>query len=233
MKIGASESRGARAGLSKIGLLGVCLSALLLTVPQQSNAQTICRLGLLALFPVAESRVKYDTVGRTSGHSTERGERWQATRLGLNANCRTFMLVFTVATSRVEMNSTPRLSPPAFIPAQSAAMMARSISSFETWMPPRLAQTTPLPAVQQANAVLRCCADCALTSLRPTARTNSLVSRFLSSARIANLVTSFGCSSVRGRTAISLLEIRHAASRVRNAAPLCAMTSANASSAVV
>ena len=168
-----------------------------------------------------------------AGTLPKRGERWQATRIAPGANYRTFMLVFTVATSLVEMNSTARLSPPAFIPAQSAAMMDRSISSFETWMPPRLAQTIPLPAVQQANAVLRCCGDCALTSLRPAARTNSLVSRFLSSARIANLVTSFGCSSLRGRTAISLLEIRHAASRVRNAAPLCAKTSADASSAVV
>src|SRR5208283_3797715 len=89
------------------------------------------------------------------------------------------------------------------------------------------------PAVQQADAVLRCCEDCTLINLRPAARTNSLVNRFLSSARIANLVTSFGCTSLRGRTAISLLEIRHAASRVRNAAPLCAKTSADASPAVV
>ena len=143
------------------------------------------------------------------------------------------MLVFTVATSFVEMNSTARLSPPAFIPAQSAAMMDRSISSFEKWMPPRLAQAILAPAVQQADAVLRCCGCCILTSLRPAARTNSLVNRFLSSARIANLVTSFGCSAVNGLIAISALEIRHAASRVRNAAPLCAKTRADASSAVV
>jgi len=168
-----------------------------------------------------------------AGHWKETRERWQATRIGLNANCRTFMRAFIVAASLVEMNSTVRLSPPAFIPAQSAAMMDRSISSFETWMPPRLAQMHSLPAVQQANAVLRCCGDCALTSLRPAARTNSLVNRFLSSARIANLVTSFGCSSVNGRIAISALEILHAASRVKKAAPLCANTSDEASSAVV
>jgi hypothetical protein len=131
------------------------------------------------------------------------------------------------------MNSTARQSPPGFIPAQSAAMMDRSISSFETWMQPRLAQTILAPVVQQASEVLRCDGCCTLTNLRPAARTNSLVNRFLSSARIANLVTSFGCSAVNGLIAISALEIRHAASRVRNAAPLCAKTSADASSAVV
>ncbi len=168
-----------------------------------------------------------------AGTLPKRGERWQATRIDPGANYRTFMLVFTVATSLVEMNSTARLSPPAFIPAQSAALMGRSISSFGTWMPPRLEQTTPLPAVQQANAVLRCCGDCALTSLRPAARTNSLVSRFLSSERVAKLVTSLRRSSASGRIAISSLEIRQADSRVKNAAPLCANTSPAASSAVV
>jgi hypothetical protein len=42
------------------------------------------------------------------------------------------MCAFAVAAFFVEMNSTARLSPLAFIPAQSAAMMDRSISSFET-----------------------------------------------------------------------------------------------------
>ena len=138
-----------------------------------------------------------------AGTLPKRGERWQATRIAPGANYRTFMLVFTVATSLVEMNSTARLSPPAFIPAQSAAMMDRSILSFATWMPPRPTQTTPLPEVQQANAVLRFCGDCALTSLRPTARTNSLVSRFLSSERVARLVTSLRPFSASGRIAIS------------------------------
>jgi len=168
-----------------------------------------------------------------AGTPPKRGERWQATRTVPGANYRTFMHVFTVAASLVEMNSTARLSPPAFIPAQSAAMMVRSISSFETWMPPQLAQATPLPAVQQANAVLCFCGDCALTSLRPTARTNSLVSRFLSSERVARLVTSLRPFSASGRIAISSLEIRQADSRVKNAAPLCTETSAEASSAVV
>jgi hypothetical protein len=38
---------------------------------------------------------------------------------------RNFMRAFTVAASIVEMNSTARLSPPVFIPAQSAAKMDR------------------------------------------------------------------------------------------------------------
>jgi hypothetical protein len=63
------------------------------------------------------------------------------------ANYRNFMRAFTVATSLVEVNSTARLLPPAFIPVQSAAMMGRSISSFETWMPPRLAQAIQVRAV--------------------------------------------------------------------------------------
>jgi hypothetical protein len=77
------------------------------------------------MFPIAESRVKYDTAGRCSGHSAETRERWQATRIGLNADYRNFMRAFTVAASIVEMNSTARLSPPVFILAQSAAMMDR------------------------------------------------------------------------------------------------------------
>jgi hypothetical protein len=64
------------------------------------------------------------------------------------------MLVFTVETSLVEMNSTARLSPPAFIPAQSAAKTARSISLFVTRMQSRAALAVPFPAVQQANELL-------------------------------------------------------------------------------
>jgi hypothetical protein len=45
-------------------------------------------------------------------------------------------------------------------------------------------------------------------------------------ARVANLVTSFRPTSIRGRIAISSHEIRQAASRVRNATPLCSKTSA-------
>jgi hypothetical protein len=48
-------------------------------------------------------------------------------------------------------------------------LMGRSMSSFRTLMLPRPAQAPSLPAVQQANAVLCCRGDCALTSLRPTA----------------------------------------------------------------
>jgi hypothetical protein len=60
-----------------------------------------------------------------AGTLPKRGERWQATRIGLNADYRNFMRAFTVAASIVEMNSTARLSPPVFIPAQSAAKMDR------------------------------------------------------------------------------------------------------------
>ena len=77
----------------------------------------------------------------------KRGGIWQATRIDPGANYHTFMPVFTVATSLVEMNSTARLSPPAFIPALSAALMGRSISSFRTLMLPRPAQALLLPAV--------------------------------------------------------------------------------------
>jgi hypothetical protein len=65
------------------------------------------------------------------------------------------MLVFTVAASLVEMNSTARLSPLAFIRARNAVKTARSTSSFETWMQPRLAQKILGPVVQQASEVLR------------------------------------------------------------------------------
>jgi hypothetical protein len=66
-------------------------------------------------------------------------------------NYRTSMLVFTVATSLVEMNSTARLSPPAFIRVRSAAKTVHSILSFEMWMPLRPALAGLLPAIQQAS----------------------------------------------------------------------------------
>jgi hypothetical protein len=61
------------------------------------------------------------------------------------------MRAFTVAASFDEMNSTARLSPPAFIPAQSAAKTVHSILSFEMWMPLRPALAGLLPAIQQAS----------------------------------------------------------------------------------
>lgn len=112
-----------------------------------------------------------------AGTLPKRGERWKATRIVPGANYRTFMLVFTVATSLVEMNSTARLSPPAFILAQSAAKTARSISSFATEIPLRPVQTIPLQDVQQGRELPWCGGCCTLTSLRPAARTNSLVNR--------------------------------------------------------
>jgi len=109
-------------------------------------------------FPLqtAQFRVKHDTTPQAAvaGTPLKRGEIWQATRIAPGANYRTFMLVFTVATSRVEMNSTARPSPPAFIHARSVAWTAHSISSFVTRMQPRAALAFPFPAVQQADELL-------------------------------------------------------------------------------
>jgi hypothetical protein len=86
------------------------------------------------LLQTSKFRVKPYTIPKVAvaGTPPKRGERWKATRIAPGVNYRTSMLVFTVATSLVEMNSTARRSPPDFIPAQSAAKTARSISSFAT-----------------------------------------------------------------------------------------------------
>jgi hypothetical protein len=62
----------------------------------------------------------------------KRGERWQAARIVPIANCRTFIRAFIAAAFLGEKNLTVRALPPEFIPAQNAAKMDRSISSFKS-----------------------------------------------------------------------------------------------------